>query len=155
MKTVIRVQFQKTFKWMKRIQIIRKHEAAEQLEFDMESIMPSTSTENDQSINFIGTGWDAKPPNKIKTDGKELKMMRNFKIQSGLYPRCQLLFSLNAQECYFYKHRNGIETAWKELNKMKIFKIQSGLYPWCEMLFRLYTRELHSLQPDNKIEEDE
>ena len=117
--------------------------------------MPSTSTGNDQIINFIGTGWDAKLRNKIKTDWKELKMMRNFKIQSGLYPRCQMLFNLNAQECYFYKPRNGIETAWKELKMMKNFKIQSGLYPWCEMLFSLYTRELHSLQPDNKSEEDE
>ena len=53
MKTVIRVQFHRTLKWLKRFRIIGKHDAAERMEFDMESMMPSTSTKNDQTINFI------------------------------------------------------------------------------------------------------
>ena len=67
MKTVIRVQFQRTFDWLKSIQIIRKHGAAEQLEFDMESIMPSTSTENDHRL-YTRELHSLQPDSKIEED---------------------------------------------------------------------------------------
>ena len=109
MKTAIRVQFQRILKWLKPIQIIWKHEATERLEFDMESMMPSTSTKNDQNISFIGMGLDAKPQNKIETDWKELKKVKNFKIQSGMCPRYEMLFSLYAQELHSLQSDNKIE----------------------------------------------
>ena len=109
MKTVIRVQFQRILNWLKPIQIIGKHEETEQLEFDMESMKPSTSTKNDQNISFIGMGLDAKPHNKIKTDWKELKKMKTFKTQSGMCPRYEMLFSLNAQELHSLQSDNKIE----------------------------------------------
>ena len=71
MKTAIRVQFQRILKWLKSILIIWKNEATERLEFDMESMMPSTSTKNDQNISFIGMRLDSKPHNKIETEGVE------------------------------------------------------------------------------------